>query len=132
MADLKAVKLFQGLPDKELKAIERELREVRHSAGHEIVVRGDGGVGFMIIESGRVSVSLANGTQRNLGRGDSFGEMALLDHEGRSATVKTEEEVVLLTIPEWNFKSFLKEHPDVAYRMLQMLSHRVRQAESGT
>jgi CRP-like cAMP-binding protein len=56
--------------------------------------------------------------------------MALLDHEGRSATVKADTDVSLATIPEWGFKSFLEEHPEVAYRLLQLLSQRVRQAES--
>jgi CRP/FNR family cyclic AMP-dependent transcriptional regulator len=131
MADLSAVKLFAGLPDKELRAIQRDLREVRHPAGREIVVRGDNGIGFMIIESGRVKVKLANGVERSLGSGDSFGEMALLDQEGRSATIVTEDDVNLLTIPEWAFKSFLTEHPEIAYRLLQQLSHRVRLAEEG-
>lgn len=130
MADLRLVKLFQGLPDKELKTIERELKEIRHPAGREIVVLGDNGVGFMIIASGRVTVALPNGTRRQLGAGDSFGEMALLDHEGRSASITADEDVVLLTIPEWSFKSFLRDHPEVTYRLLQQLSHRVRQAES--
>jgi len=132
MAGLKDAKLFQGLPEKELKAIEKELKTISHPAGHQIVVRGGDGVGFMIITSGTVSVTTVQGKQRTLGPGDSFGEMALLDHEGRSATCKADTEVTLATIPEWNFKSFLKEHPEVAYRLLVTLSHRVRQAESGS
>ena len=53
-----------------------------------------------------------------------------LDHEGRSASIKADTDVSLATIPEWSFKSFLTEHPEVSYRLLQVLSHRVRQAES--
>ena len=131
MLDLKSAKLFKGLPDGEMKKIERKLKLVQHPAGHEIVVRGDGGVGFMIITDGTVSVSTVQGKTRKLGPGDSFGEMALLDHEGRSATVKADSDVSLATIPEWGFKSFLEEHPEVAYRLMQVLSQRVRQAESG-
>ncbi|MEO8743746.1 MAG: Crp/Fnr family transcriptional regulator, partial [Candidatus Dormiibacterota bacterium] len=84
----------------------------------------------MIILEGDVTVSTVQGKTRKLGPGDSFGEMALLDHEGRSANIKADTDVKLATIPEWNFKPFLKEHPDVAYRLLQVLSQRVRQAES--
>ena len=131
MTDIKSSKLFLGLPDGEIKKIERQLKVVQHPAGHEIVVRGDGGVGFMIITDGTVTVTTVQGKKRKLGPGDSFGEMALLDHEGRSATIKADTDVVLTTIPEWNFKSFLKEHPEVAYRLLQQLSQRVRRAESG-
>jgi len=131
MADLKSAKLFKGLPAKELKAIEKELKVITHPAGHEIVVKGGSGVGFMIITDGTVTVTTIQGKKRKLGPGDSFGEMALLDHEGRSASIKADTEVTLATIPEWNFKSFLELHPEVAYRLLQGLSQRVRQAEAG-
>jgi CRP-like cAMP-binding protein len=131
MADLKSAKLFTGLPDKELKSIEKELKVITHPAGHDIVVKGGSGVGFMIITEGSVTVTTIRGNKRRLGPGDSFGEMALLDHEGRSASVKADTQVILATIPEWNFKSFLSEHPEVAYRLLQSLSQRVRQAETG-
>jgi len=130
MVEIKQAKLFQGLPDSEVRSIEKQLKVVKHPAGHEIVVRGEGGVGFMIITDGAVSVQTASGRTRKLGEGDSFGEMALLDHEGRSATVKADTDVTLATIPEWNFKPFLKEHPEVAYRLLQTLSRRIRQAEA--
>lgn len=132
MTDLKSVKLFQGLPDKELKSIEKELKTIQHPAGHDIVVKGGSGVGFMIITAGRVKVTTVQGHERSLGPGDAFGEMALLDHEGRSAGIRAETDVTLATIPEWSFKSFLKEHPEVSYRLLQQLSQRVRQAESGS
>jgi len=129
VVELKHAKLFQGLPDPELRSIEKQMKTVKHPAGHEIVLRGDGGVGFMIITDGTVSVKTVQGKTRKLEPGDSFGEMALLDQEGRSATITADSDVTLATIPEWNFKPFLKEHPEVAYRLLQTLSRRVRQAE---
>lgn len=132
MLELKAAKIFEGLPASEIKSIERQVRTVKHPAGHEIVVLGEGGVGFMVITEGSVTVQTVQGKARKLGPGDSFGEMALLDHEGRSATITSDTDVTLATIPEWNFKPFLKEHPDVAYRLLQVLSQRVRQAEGGS
>ena len=129
MVDIKGAKLFEGLPESELRSIEKQVRTVKHPAGHEIVVRGEGGVGFMIITDGSVTVDTVQGKARKLGPGDSFGEMALLDHEGRSATITADTDVTLATIPEWNFKPFLHEHPEVAYRLLQTLSRRIRQAE---
>ena len=130
MVGIKQAKLFQGLPDSELRSVEKQLKTVKHPAGHEIVVRGEGGVGFMVITDGTVSVKTSTGHTRKLGPGDSFGEMALLDHEGRSATCTAETDVTLATIPEWNFKPFLKEHPEVAFRLLQTLSRRIRQTEA--
>ena len=130
MVDIKEAKLFQGLPESELRSVAKQLKIVKHPAGHEIVVRGEGGVGFMVITDGTVSVKTVQGHTRKLGPGDSFGEMALLDHEGRSATITADTDVTLATIPEWNFKPFLKEHPEVTYRLLQTLSRRIRQAEA--
>jgi CRP-like cAMP-binding protein len=130
VTEIKQAKLFEGLPASEVRTIEKQMKTVRHPAGHEIVVHGENGVGFMVILDGTVSVSTVQGKTRKLGPGDSFGEMALLDHEGRSATIKADTDVSLATIPEWNFKPFLKEHPEVTYRLLQLLSQRVRQAES--
>ena len=130
MVQIKEAKLFQGLPETELRSLEKQMKTVKHPAGHEIVVKGENGVGFMIILDGTVTVSTVQGKSRKLGPGDSFGEMALLDHEGRSANIKADTDVSLATIPEWSFKPFLKEHPEVSYRLLQVLSQRVRQAES--
>ena len=129
MVELKHAKLFEGLPESELRSVEKQMKIVKHPAGHEIVVKGENGVGFMIILDGTVTVATVQGKARKLGPGDSFGEMALLDHEGRSANIKADTDVSLATIPEWSFKPFLKEHPEVAYRMLQLLSQRIRQAE---
>jgi len=129
VVELKQAKLFEGLPESEVRSIEKQMKTVKHPAGHEIVLRGDNGVGFMVITDGTVLVRTVQGKVRKLGPGDSFGEMALLDNEGRSATITAESEVTMATIPEWNFKPFLKEHPEVAYRLLQTLSRRVRQAE---
>jgi CRP-like cAMP-binding protein len=132
VVEIKEAKLFQGLPESEVRSIEKQMKTVKHPAGHEIIVRGEGGVGFMVITDGTVSVKTVQGVTRKLGPGDSFGEMALLDHEGRSATITADTEVTLATIPEWNFKPFLKEHPEVSYRLLQTLSRRIRQAEAET
>ncbi len=129
MVEIKHAKLFEGLPESEVRSVQKQMKTVKHPAGHEIVVRGEGGVGFMVITDGSVSVKTVQGRTRKLGPGDSFGEMALLDHEGRSATITADTDVTLATIPEWNFKPFLQEHPEVAYRLLQTLSRRVRQAE---
>jgi CRP-like cAMP-binding protein len=132
VTELKQSKLLQGLPESELRSLEKQVKMVNHPAGQHIMVRGDGGVGFMIITDGTVTVTTVQGKARKLGPGDSFGEMALLDQEGRSASVTADTAVTLATIPEWNFKPFLKEHPEVAYRLLQTLSRRVRQAEGDT
>ena len=128
--ELSEAKLLRGIPDSEVRSIRKQVKTVNHPAGHEMVVRGENGVGFMIILNGTATVDTVTGHKRKLGPGDQFGEMALLDHEGRSATVIADTDVTLATIPEWNFKPFLKEHPEIAYRLMQILSRRVRVTEA--
>jgi CRP/FNR family cyclic AMP-dependent transcriptional regulator len=128
--DLRSVNLFAGMPEGDLKRVAQQMREVRHVKGTEIAVRGREGVGFMVILDGEAEVSTPDGGQRTLGPGDYFGEMALLDQGGRSATVTARTDLVIAAIAEWNFRPFLLAHPEVAYRMLQTLSRRIREAEA--
>jgi CRP-like cAMP-binding protein len=118
------------MPEGDLNKVARQMREVRHLKGEQIAVQGREGVGFMVILDGEAEVSTPDGGRRLLGPGDHFGEMALLDQGGRSATVTASTDLVVGAIAEWNFKPFLLEHPEVAYRMLQTLSVRLREAEA--
>jgi CRP/FNR family cyclic AMP-dependent transcriptional regulator len=128
--DLKPIGIFKGMPPAELKKISKQMREIRHPKGAEIMIRGEGGVGFLVILTGEAEVETADGRRRKLGPGDHFGEMALLDHEGRSATVTAASDLVLGAVPEWGFKPFLQDHPEVTYRLLETLSRRLRDAEA--
>ncbi|MEA2646089.1 MAG: family transcriptional regulator, cyclic receptor protein [Chloroflexota bacterium] len=130
MRDLAQIKLFADLPDKELKNIGEEFKDVVHPAGSEIMHVGSKGAGFMVIYDGGVLIKLPDGRTRELGPGDHFGEMALLDAEGRSVPVVAVGEVSLGVLPAWSFKAFLAEHPEVAYRLMQGLSQRLREVES--
>lgn len=130
--DLKARGLFEGMSDSDLKKLGKQMREIRHPKGAELVVRGKDGVGFMVILEGQAEVSTIDGRHRLLGPGDHFGEMALLDMQGRSADMKAATDMVSAAIPEWEFKEFLSNHPEVAYRLLQTLSRRLREAEEAS
>lgn len=127
--DLKRIGLFEGMPDSSLKKLGKQMREVRHPKGAKPVVRGKDGVGFMVILEGQAEVSTVDGRHRLLGPGDHFGEMALLDQQGRSADITARTDLVSAAIPEWEFREFLGSHPEVAYRLLQTLSRRLREAE---
>jgi CRP-like cAMP-binding protein len=129
-SELRSVELFEGLSDGDLKRLTEQMHEVRHTRGAEIAVRGAQGVGFMVILEGEAQVSTPDGGQRTLGPGDYFGEMALLDQEGRSATITAATDLRIAAITEWTFKPFLLEHPEVSYRLLQTLSRRLREAEA--
>ena len=55
--------------------------------------------------------------------------MALLDDLPRSATVTAIDDVTALLLPIWDFRSVLHSHPDIAVKMLAVLSRRLRKAE---
>ena len=133
MADLveslKRVPLFAGVRDKELGRLAKVMRESRFNEGEAITTEGRSGVGFFLIEHGNATVSLRGEIVRTLGPGDHFGEMALLDMQGRSADITVRTDMVAAAIPEWEFKEFLSSRPEVAYRLLQTLSRRLREAE---
>jgi CRP-like cAMP-binding protein len=127
--DLKPTGLFAEMSTGDLKKLGKQMREVRHPKGAKPVVRGKDGIGFMVILEGQAEVATVDGRHRILGPGDHFGEMALLDQQGRSADITARTDLVAAAIPEWEFKEFLSNHPEVAYRLLQTLSRRLREAE---
>jgi CRP/FNR family cyclic AMP-dependent transcriptional regulator len=129
--DLKPVGIFEGMSPGELKKAAKSMREIRHPKGAEIMIRGEGGVGFLVILEGEAEVATADGRHRTLGPGEHFGEMALLDHKGRSASVSARTDLVAAAVPEWGFKPFLQDHPEVTYRLLETMSRRLREAEAG-
>ena len=127
--DLRGAKLFAGLPEKDVKKMSAQFKEVTHLSGKKLTVTGEHGVGFMVILSGEAEVHTHDGRVRKLGPGDSFGEMALLSEGERSADVTAVTDVHMAGIPEWDFKSFLIAHPEVCYRMLQATAQRLRESE---
>lgn len=69
-------------------------------------------------------------TRRILGVGDYFGEMALIDRAPQSARVVAQSDIRCYGLAAWNFKPFVREHPDVAWTLLETLVSRLREAES--
>jgi CRP-like cAMP-binding protein len=130
MPDVSHAKLFRDLDRKETQRIGNRMREVTHSAGSEIVTAGSGGVAFLVILDGEVEVRVPDGRVRTLGPGDHFGEIALLTDDQRSATIVAKSDVKLAGLTAWDFKPFLIDHPEVAYRMAQNLARLIPEAEA--
>lgn len=101
------------------------MKERTFPAGREVVVEGKNGVGFFIITDGKAVVSVGDRVLQALGPGDYFGEMALLSGGQRSATVTADTELRCMTMTAWGFKSFVQDHPKVAWGLLQTLAQRV-------
>jgi CRP/FNR family transcriptional regulator, cyclic AMP receptor protein len=133
MADLveslKSVPIFAGVRDKELGRLGKVMRESRFNEGDAITTEGRSGVGFFLIEEGNATVSLRGEIVRTLGPGDHFGEIALIDEGPRSATVTATTDLQCRGLAAWEFKSFVQEHPEVAWPLLETLASRLRDAE---
>ena len=133
---LKKVDLFVNLDKKELQAIGISCQERKYSAGSTLIKQGDTGVGLYVLTSGKVRVTRVNNPDRLeeeldiAGAGSVLGEMALLDDLPRSATVTAIEDVTALLLPVWEFRTTLQSHPDIAIRLLGVLSRRLRKAEN--
>jgi CRP-like cAMP-binding protein len=97
----------------------------------EVVMReGDTGACMYVIEEGKVQVSVRRGEEdlplRVLGPGEILGEMAIFENEPRSATVKALGTARILTIDRKGFLRRVHEDPSLAFRILQTMSHRIR------
>ncbi|HVC42949.1 MAG TPA: cyclic nucleotide-binding domain-containing protein [Candidatus Saccharimonadales bacterium] len=127
---LKATRLFEGLSKKEIREVARVSREIEHAAGEKVVEEGAPGVGFHLILAGRARVTRNGRTLRELGPGDSFGDISLIDDGPRSASVIAEQPLRLLSILSWEFKPLLLEHPKLTYKLLLRVCALLRDAEA--
>jgi CRP/FNR family cyclic AMP-dependent transcriptional regulator len=123
---LRGISFLAPLKDRALKRVASEFKEHRVAEGEAIVEQGSTGVGFFVILDGEVSVNVDGSEVRRLGRGDHFGEIALvLPQTPRSATVRALTPVRVGTIAEWNFRGFVSEHPEVHWPLLQTLAEQL-------
>jgi CRP/FNR family transcriptional regulator, cyclic AMP receptor protein len=124
---LEQVPLLSEVTQRDRQRLAKTMKERTFPAGREVVVEGRNGVGFFIIADGTAAVSIGNRVIKMLGPGDYFGEMALLHGGERTATVTADSELHCLTITSWGFKSFVQEHPKVAWVLLQTLAQRMQE-----
>jgi len=65
-----------------------------------------------------------------LGKGDFFGEMAIFEHEVRSATIRARGEVRALTVDKRTFLRRITEDPSIAFRIVGRMSRRIRELDA--
>lgn len=97
----------------------------------EVIVRqGEAGNCMYVIQEGEVeAIAEADGKEmrlRKLGPNDFFGEMALFGTENRSATVRALGPARVLTIDKKSFLGGVQEDPSLAFRMVKVMSQRIR------
>src|SRR6266550_6165613 len=131
---LRQVPLFESLDDKAAKELCELLEPVDFKAKTVLFHAGDAGDAMYLIEHGkvRICVQAKDGhevTLATLGRGDFFGEMALLDGERRSADAVVAEDSRLALLSREHFLSFVRSSPDVALELLTALANRLRHTD---
>ena len=123
---LKGVSIFAETPDETLGEVARVLEEVEVKAGETVFAKGDLGDSLYVVASGRVRVYDGTHTLNELGEGDVFGEMALLDPEARVASVTAIEDTQLLRLDREPFYELMEDRIEVARGIIQVLSRRLR------
>ncbi len=132
--DLRQVPLFESLDEEAAKELSGLLETLDCEAPKVLFRAGDAGDAMYIIERGkvRISVEATDGrelTLTELGQGDFFGELALLDRQPRSANATVSEESRLAVLSREHFLSFMRSKPNVALEMLTALAHRLRRTD---
>ncbi len=131
---LRTVPLFESLTESEATTLCGMLRSMECEPQHVLFRAGDAGDGMYLIEEGKVCISMkaADGhelTIAELGAGDFFGEMAMLDGQPRSAHATALERSRLSILSRDHFLRFVQGNADVALKMLSALAHRLRRTD---
>jgi CRP/FNR family transcriptional regulator, cyclic AMP receptor protein len=123
---LKSIPLFEEVGDEELAQISPFATEVSVEEGRELVREGDFSYEFMAIEEGEAEVTRAGQHVADLGPGDFFGEMGLLERTLRNATVTAKTPVRLVTLTGWDLKRVERAAPEAMERIRSVLEERRR------
>ena len=131
---LDEIEFFQDFAYNELEVIARYLKLEEVLEGEIVFNEGVRGNYMFILLSGRIAIYKGGVRQQHLisqeGRGRIVGEMALLDHEVRSATCVADQDCELLTFTQESLKKLAAEQPAVAYHFMlflaRLLSKRLR------
>jgi flavin-dependent dehydrogenase len=120
---------LQKIPDNTMELI--SLLGKVYQDGDVIFRQGDAADSMFVIQDGRVEVlAELDGNEIRLavsGPGEVIGEMAIFEHETRSATVRALGNARVLTIDEKAFLRYVHQDPSLAYQLLKLLSNRIRQ-----
>jgi CRP/FNR family cyclic AMP-dependent transcriptional regulator len=125
---LRKVRFFEELTDDDLSRVAKVGQRRSYSAGDALVERDSDRGGLFVILSGGAQVEVG-GAVHDLAPGYFFGEMALLGHTRRSASVTATEPVEALVIETIYFDPFLIQNPSVAVAILHGVVERLREVQ---
>ena len=125
VALLSEMGLFADFTEEELKRVAKVTQMVQFSAGQVIVDQGDPGVDCYLIAGGRASVYVRGEYVTTSTAGSMIGEMALIDHRPRTATVIADTDLDTLKFDSEAFKILLTETPKAAEHIYATLRERL-------
>ena len=131
---LKNVPIFADLSSSDLEKISNKMISRNYNKGQVIILEESKGETFFVIKTGEVKVTKLSDDGREvilaiLGESDFFGEMSLLDGEGRSANIVANEDSTALTLSRNDFLSCLESYPKIAISLLEELAVRLRKSD---
>jgi len=121
---LRQIPLFADLAHRDLERLARWTDEVDVKAGKHLVDQGAFPHEFMLIEAGTAEVIHDGNRIADLGPGDFFGEMALLEEHRRTATVTASSDLRIVVMHERDFRAMEDEMPEVAQRIRAVMDER--------
>src|SRR6266702_3293077 len=130
---LRRVPVFSALGREELARVAEVAVPRRFDAGEAVFREGDESDTCYIVRSGHARAIREHPDGRSItlahfGPGDIFGELAMFDDERRSATVETLDDVEAIAILGSDMRRLLREHPDLAVKLVISLGRRMREA----
>ena len=124
--EVRTLPLFEGLSPAGLERVAAHAAELTCEPGQILALPGDPGSGMYVVLDGTVSVEMRGGWHTELGRGNFFGEIALLVPEsGRVARVRAATHVRCLSLPRDDFMVLVESEPSFALKMLHELARRL-------
>ena len=123
------IKLFSSCSRKELERLAALTTPIEVAEGEVIVKEGQPGNELFVIQSGTATVTLEGRELATLYPGDEFGEMSLLDHEPRSATVTASTPMQLFVLGPQEFAAAIEDIPAIGRKILKILGQRLREVE---
>ena len=125
---------FAQLLTAELETLKRTARILEFQAGEVIFHHGDPGAGLYLVEAGTVEISAPVGGHEKrvlsqIGAGAFFGEMAVLDHEPRSATATALTATTASFIPSEEMWRALEQSPRLLLSLVREFSQRMRETD---
>jgi CRP-like cAMP-binding protein len=125
IALLRSLPLFSPLGAPALEGLARGLAELRAPAGTAVVREGEPGDRFYVVADGELDVSSEGHELRRIGRGEGFGEIALLENVPRTATVTARTDSRLYALDKPSFLASVSSHPRAAGEANRLVRERL-------